>query len=143
MKIQGFLKDYGKKLIQRIIKNEETPKTGPTSSTTQFSTSSLHSAEAKEPSLDKFYFQKETSGKGKIQTESGTTKNATVFGNMKDLRTQGKDTIKTKLCRLINIGERVVLLKDFPDFNVYKGYVCFVMDVTPRNPETHEYGCSL
>ena len=45
------------------------------------------------------------------------------------IQIQGKDPVKIKLERPLLVGDSVVLLKDFPDNMLFKGYVCEVMSV--------------
>lgn len=45
------------------------------------------------------------------------------------IESQGEDSIKSKLNRIMTVNDMVVLLKDFPDDLMYTGYLCTIIDV--------------
>jgi len=42
---------------------------------------------------------------------------------------QGKSSVRSKLDRVLKIGDMVVLLKDFPEVDMYKGYLCTIIGI--------------
>ena len=65
---------------------------------------------------------------GKLETGE-TPSNWSKSSKLAYLKLQGQDSIRKKLNRPFGIGEQVVLLKDYPENNVYRGYVCSIIDV--------------
>lgn len=49
--------------------------------------------------------------------------------NLFFIEKQGKSSVESKLNRILKVGDRVVLLKDFPDVNIYKGSLCTIIAV--------------
>ncbi len=45
------------------------------------------------------------------------------------IESQGEDSIKSKLNRIMAVNDMVVLLKDFPDDLMYTGYLCTIIAV--------------
>lgn len=42
---------------------------------------------------------------------------------------QGEKSINKKLNKMLNTGDEVILLKDFPEEKMYKGYLCTIISV--------------
>lgn len=45
------------------------------------------------------------------------------------IENQGEDSIKPKLNRVMHVNDTVVLLKDFPNDSMYRGYLCTIISV--------------
>ena len=58
-----------------------------------------------------------------------------------DIQGDDPNTLKIKLSRLIHVGDVVVLMEDFPEEFMFKGYVCTVAEVLnhSRNISECEY----
>jgi len=54
---------------------------------------------------------------------------ALISENLFSIEKQGKSSVSSKLNRVLKVGDPVVLLKDFPDVDLYKGYLCTIIAV--------------
>ena len=81
-----------------------------------------------------------------VETENKKFK-SNLSSETSSLIVQGQDSIRKKLNRPFGIGEKVVLLKDFPNNNLYKGYLCTVTEVfykrKENKPDEFEYSCEV
>ena len=51
---------------------------------------------------------------------------------------QGTKHVSKKLNRPIQIGDNVILLKNYPDLNLYKGYLCVVVEISGSSKSPDE-----
>lgn len=51
---------------------------------------------------------------------------------------QGDDSVRIKLDRPMQVSDYVVLLKDFADFNLYKGYLCQITEVVQYSKDPNQ-----
>lgn len=63
-----------------------------------------------------------------ISSEKGIP-GALISENLFFIEKQGKSSVSSKLNRILKIGDPVVLLKDLPDLDLYKGYLCTIIAV--------------
>jgi len=88
--------------------------------------------------------QKEEKEKGKLEEEKKQNLNEPLSSERCQdyfMNYQGKEHVLKKLNRPFQIDDEVVLLKNIPESNLYKGYLCIIDDVeiTSDNPEDSRY----
>jgi len=70
---------------------------------------------------------------GTVTITSASSENripgALIDENLFFIEKQGKNSVDSKLNRILKVGDNVVLLKDFPDVDLYKGYLCTIIAV--------------
>lgn len=64
-----------------------------------------------------------------IQTSSNRIPGAIIDDNHFFIETQGKSSVNTKLNRPFDTNDPVVVIRDFPSENLYKGYLCQIISV--------------
>jgi hypothetical protein len=68
-----------------------------------------------------------------IKTSSNRIPGAIIDDNHFFIENQGKSSVNTKLNRALDVNDQVVLIKDFPSKNLYKGYLCHIISVVGEN----------
>lgn len=97
----------------KSYKDVQRKTTGESTSSTDTGTSTSIVSQEKERSPKKF-----------VQESFPINQNSPGFIDL-----QGKESVTQKLNRILGLGESVVLLVDVPEDNMYRGYVCTVLEV--------------
>lgn len=68
-----------------------------------------------------------------IQIASNKIPGALIDENHFFIESQGESSVDVKLNRALDTNDRVVLIKDYPSANLYKGYCCDIISVVDKN----------
>lgn len=71
----------------------------------------------------------ETDARVTITTSQEASSDTLVEDGFFFIELQGEKSINKKLNKMLNTGDEVILLKDFPEENMYKGYLCNIISV--------------
>jgi len=71
----------------------------------------------------------ETDARVNITTSQEASYDTLVEDGFFFIELQGEKSINKKLNKMLNTGDEFILLKDFPEENMYKGYLCNIISV--------------
>lgn len=86
-----------------------------------------------QPNQKKLKTDLESQSDGTVNITSSSSEKEIPGGiiseNLFFIEKQGKSSVNSKLNRVVTVGDPVVLIKDFPHADLYKGYVCTIIYV--------------